>query len=165
MSNFFQEMMSGLSEQNQFDVSQFYQTSPSPLNPYSYGGDPRGFPGDKLYAEIIRAQTADYVQKFAPVEDALAASITPTGTTSLEGDLSRTREAVTGAGLNVAGQRNRSLERLGVSDNSGYSNQNANVSALVGGLNDTRMRDSDRRDALLLGTTTSLGQKARGNRQ
>ena len=165
MSNFYLEMMNGLNPESQEAMGNFFQRGNYPggrINPYAYTGmDRRENPGDKLYADIIRAQTADYMRKFAPVEDALAASITPTGTTSLEGDLTRTREAVMGAGLNIQGQQGRSMERLGVADNSGYSNQNANISALVGGLNDTRLRDSDRRDALLTGTTTALGQKAR----
>ena len=76
--------------------------------------NPKDAPGDKLFADIIRAQTTDYETRFAPFEDALAGMITRTGTTNLAGDLERTRGAITGAAQNVQGMANRSAERLGI---------------------------------------------------
>lgn len=129
-------------------------------NRYNHLGRTKN-PGDKLYADLVRAQTQDYLNRFAPIEDELVGSITATGTTSLEGDLERTQQAVLGAGMNVQGQQNRSMERLGLYGNSAIGNGNDTVGALVGGLNDTRLRDSDRRMQLLTGVGGAVAQRAR----
>ena len=102
------------------------------------------------------------MQRFAPIEQQLVDTITPTGTTYLEGDLARTRESVLGAGMNVQGQQNRSMERLGLYGNSAIGSGNDTVGALVGGLNQTRMADEDRRMALLTGIGGVSAQRARG---
>lgn len=134
------------------------------IHPYAYRNTSRrDAPGDQLYADIVRAQTQDYLNRFAPVEDFLAGQITATGTQSLQGDLDRTRSAVLGAGTNVAAQQGRAMERFGVQRNANLANQNSTVSALVGGLNDTRLRDEDRRMALLTGGVGALSQKARSS--
>ena len=167
----FEQYIDALSPENRAAVSQFYgvgYASPDNpyrnINPFAYSGmDRRDAPGDQLYADIIRAQTEDYLNRFAPVEDFLARQITPTGTQSLQGDLDRTRQSVLGAGLNVRAQQGRAMERLGVASNPGLANQNATVSALVGGLNDTRLRDQDRRMALLTGGVGAISQKARSS--
>lgn len=169
--NEFENYLNRLGPENAQAVGDFYgYNSQSQSNPYSmlgyktYTTDPRGYPGDEMFADITRAQTADYRNRFVPVEDFLAGQITPTGTQSLQGDLDRTRSSIIGAGANVAGQQNRSMERFGVTNNMGTANQNSTVGALVGGLNDTRMRDQDRRSSILTGTGGSLAQKARGQR-
>ena len=70
------------------------------INPYRYSGmNPKDSPGDKLFADIMWAQTR-LRDSLAPFE-ALAAMITRTGTTNLAGDLERTRGAITGAAQNV----------------------------------------------------------------
>lgn len=130
-------------------------------NRYNHLGRTKN-PGDKLFADLIRAQTRDYQQRFAPVERELVDMITPTGTTALEGDLDRTRQAVMAAGMNVQGQQNRSMERLGIYGDSAIGNGNDTVGALVGGLNDTRMRDADRRNQVLYGVGSGVAQRARG---
>lgn len=133
------------------------------IDPFAYSGlAPDENPGDKLYADLTRAQTLDYLQRFAPIEQQLVDTITPTGTTYLEGDLARTRESVLGAGMNVQGQQNRSMERLGLYGNSAIGSGNDTVGALVGGLNQTRMADEDRRMALLTGIGGVSAQRARG---
>jgi hypothetical protein len=119
-------------------------------------------PADKLYADLIRAQTADYEKRFAPIERFMADQITATGTKSLEGDLTRTRQAVLQAGANVEGQQQRAMERMGIGYSPASQNNQSTVSSLVGGLNDTRMRDADRRQAMLSGNLGALSQKARG---
>jgi len=130
------------------------------INPYRYSGmDSRESPGDQLLADLIRAQTQDYQTRFAPIENMLASSITRTGTTFLEGDLERTREAVMGASQNVQGMANRTAERLGI--NSTQMDPNNTTSTLVGGLNETRMRDSDRRLQLLTGGLSGITQNVR----
>ena len=169
----FQAYMMALNPDAASQVSAFYglpqsggtgQSKPfARIDPFAYSSlDPEENPGDKLYADIVRAQTEDYLQRFAPVERQLGAAITPTGTTYLEGDLARTRESVLGAGMNVQGQQNRSMERLGLYGNSAIGSGNDTVGALVGGLNQTRIADEDRRMALLTGVSSVSGQRARG---
>ena len=132
------------------------------INPFAYSGmSRRDAPADQLYADLIRAQTQDYLNRFVPIENELAASITSTGTTYIDDDLERTRGAVLGSAQNVEGQANRRMGRFGLYGDSGIANSNATVSALVGGINDTYMRDRDRRDALLTGGISQLSQKAR----
>lgn len=125
--------------------------------------DKKENPADKLYADLIRAQTRDYETRFAPVERYLADQITATGTKSLAGDLTRTRGAVLGANTNVEGQQQRAMARMGLNYTPASQNNMGTVGALVGGLNDTRLRDSDRRAAMLSGNLGALSQKARGS--
>ena len=125
--------------------------------------DKKENPADKLYADLIRAQTRDYETRFAPVEQYLANQITATGTRSLQGDLSRTRGAVLGANTNVEGQQQRAMARMGLNYTPATQDNMGTVGALVGGLNDTRLRDSDRRAAMLSGNLGALSQKARGS--
>ena len=159
----FEAYMALLSPDTAAQVSSFYSNSYERINPYRYRGMSReDFPGDRLFADLIRAQTQDYQQRFAPIERDLVGMITPTGTTALEGDLDRTRQAVMGAGTNVQGQQNRSMERLGIYGDSAIGNGNDTVGALVGGLNDTRMRDADRRMQILYGVGGGVAQRARG---
>ena len=118
-------------------------------------------PGDKLYADLIRAQTEDYIRRYAPVENFLANEITATGTGALQGDLERTRQAVLGADQNVQGMQQRSMNRMGLSYAPSVNEGQSMVGTLVGGLNDTRLRDQDRRQALLTGSLSGISQKAR----
>ena len=132
------------------------------IDPFAYRGmSRRDAPADRLFADLIRAQTADYLNRFVPIEQDLAESITETGTTFIDDDLERTRGAVLGSAQNVEGQANRRMGRFGLYGDSGIANSNATVSALVGGINDTYMRDRDRRDALLMGGIGALSQRAR----
>lgn len=134
---------------------------------YNYQNiDPSAYLDDKkegasrLFADIIRAQTQDYLTRFAPIEDYLASTITRTGTTFLEGDMNRTREAIMDGAQSARGQYTRQFERYGVAGRQ-LDNTNATTSALVGGMNDTRDRDVDRKIALLGGGLGSIAQKAR----
>lgn len=120
-------------------------------------------PADKLYADLIRAQTQDYQARYAPVEDYMANQITATGTRALAGDLRRTENSVLGASANVGGQQQRAMARMGLSAPSSTPNNQSTIGALVGGMNDTRVRDSDRRQAILNGNLGSISQKARGS--
>lgn len=147
---------------NAMDVNGTYNPNNpyASINPYRYAGmDVKEGPGDRLLADLIRAQTRDYNARFAPIENMLAASITRTGTTFLPQELERTREAFTGAAQNVQGMSNRAADRLGVQG--AQMSQNSATSALVGGLNETRQRDSDRRLELLTGGLSGLTQAAR----
>lgn len=134
------------------------------LNVNSYMGDD-DFGGQRLFADVIRQQTDDYMNRFAPIENALANSITPTGTTFLESDLQRTREGITGGIANAEGQLSRSQARYGAVRRSPEDRSQEAMSALVGGLNDTRARDSDRRMAVLSGGLGDLATKARSPQQ
>lgn len=132
------------------------------VNRYDHLGK-KDNPADKLYADLIRAQTQDYMTRFAPVENFMAGQITSTGTKSLAGDLARTRGAVLGANTNVEGQQQRAMARMGLNYTPATQDNMGTVGALVGGLNDTRLRDSDRREAILSGSLGALSQKARGS--
>tara|TARA_R110002050_G_scaffold143364_2_gene268549 strand:+ start:1745 stop:2263 length:519 start_codon:yes stop_codon:yes gene_type:complete len=153
-------------------VSQFYGMrqygSYDPNNPYSGLSTSAGYGdngGDDLYADLIRAQTRDYNQRFAPIENFLAGQITATGTKSLGDDLARTRSSSLGAVANVQGQQNRSMGRMGLANTSNIANSTTAVGGLVGGLNDTRLRDTDRRNSILSGSMSGISQKARSTGQ
>tara|TARA_B100000780_G_C21117515_1_gene452295 strand:+ start:2484 stop:3005 length:522 start_codon:yes stop_codon:yes gene_type:complete len=173
MANEMHQYMSMLSGETQREVGNFYGMggygqSYDPNNPYSglrtsagYGDDA----GDDLYADLIRAQTRDYNQRFAPIENFMAGQITATGTKSLGDDLARTRSSSLGAVANVQGQQNRSMGRMGLSNTSNIANSTTAVGGLVGGLNDTRLRDTDRRNSILSGSMSGVSQKARSTGQ
>ena len=105
----FQAYMMALNPETAAQVGSFYGypqggNAYSQINPYAYsdlGRDEN--PADKLYADMFRAQTQDYMNRFAPVENDLISRITPTGTTSLAGDLERTQQAVLGCGDECTG--------------------------------------------------------------
>lgn len=132
----------------------------SSINPYGYSTDPKDMGGDQLYADLIRAQTNDYMTRYAPVENFLASETTATGTKALAGDMERTRQGVMGASRNVQGQQNRAMERFGLSGNNYDKNNMSTASALIGGLNDTRAADVDRRTQLLGGSLSGIAQRA-----
>lgn len=129
-----------------------------------YMGDD-DFGGQRLFADVIQRQTEDYLKRFAPIENALAQSITPTGTTYLQDDLQRSREGIAGGIANAQGQMERNQARYGAVTRVGEDMSQEGVSAMVGGLNDTRARDSDRRMAVLGGGLSDLGAKARAPQQ
>ncbi len=164
----FEEYLRHLNEDNRQIVSEFYGRGGSPGNPYrnlnvnAYDHlAAKRFPGDKLYADVVRAQTQDYLQRFAPIEDQLAASITPTGTTYLDQDLLNTRRAFASGSANVLGQMSRQNERFGITNAQPSGFENQAVGAMVGGINDTYLRDRDRRQALLTGGLGAIAQNAR----
>ena len=132
----------------------------SSINPYGYSTNPKDMGGDQLYADLIRAQTQDYMTRYAPVENFLASEITATGTKALAGDMQRTRQGIMGASRNVQGQQNRAMERFGLSGDQYDRNNMSTASALVGGLNDTRAADVDRRTQLLGGSLSGIAQRA-----
>lgn len=132
----------------------------SGINPYGYSTNPEDMGGDQLYADLIRAQTQDYLTRYAPVENFLASEITATGTKSLAGDMQRTRQGIMGASRNVQGQQNRAMERFGLSGEQFNSNNMSTASTLVGGLNATRAADVDRRTQLLGGSLSGIAQRA-----
>ena len=150
-------------------VSRFYgMGSYNSSNPYANIRTNAGYgenAGDELYADLIRAQTRDYNQRFAPIENFLAGQITATGTKSLGDDLARTRSSSLGAVANAQGQQGRSMGRMGLTNTSNIANSTTAVGGLVGGLNDTRLRDTDRRTSILSGSMSGISQKARGTGQ
>jgi hypothetical protein len=99
------------------------------------------------------------------MENFLAGQITATGTKSLAGDLERTRSNIGGAVTNVQGQQDRNMARMGLQNTSNIANSTTAVGGLVGGLNDTRLRDSDRRQSILSGSLSGIAQKARSTGQ
>jgi hypothetical protein len=166
----FKDYLSRLNPDITGEVGSFYgtgETNPySNINPnrYAYMAK-KDMPGDKLYADLIRAQTRDYNQRFAPIENFMAGQITATGTKSLGADLDRTRSNMGSAVTNVQGQQNRDMARMGLQGNSNVANSTTAVGGLVGGLNDTRLRDADRRQSILSGSLSGISQKARSTGQ
>ena len=133
----------------------------SNINPNAYSGSaPEEMGGDKLYADLIRAQTKDYLTRYAPVENFLASEVTTTGTKSLAGDMQRTRQAVLGSSQNVQGMQDRGMERFGLSNAPSNQNTMSTVSTMVGGLNATKAADVDRRTELLTGSIGGIAQRA-----
>ena len=166
----FGDYLSQLSPDIAGEVGSFYGTGEtnaySNINPNSYAYmKKKDMPGDKLYADLIRAQTQDYNQRFAPIENFMAGQITATGTKSLDADLDRTRSNMGSSVTNVQGQQNRDMGRMGLQGNSNVANSTTAVGGLVGGLNDTRLRDSDRRQSLLSGSLSGISTKARSTGQ
>ena len=161
----FNQFLTYLNPETASEVSSFYNPNNpyASINPSQYSHiDRKHMPADQLYADLIRAQTRDYNARFAPVENFLAGQITATGTQSLAGDLERTRSNMGSAVTNVQGQQNRDMSRMGLQGTGNFANSTIAVGGLVGGLNDTRLRDADRRLAILTGAPTAIGQKARG---
>jgi len=160
------DYMMQLSERSAYEVGNFYGYSAgnpyAAINPNKYNYmKKKDMPGDKLYADLIRAQTQDYNQRFAPIENFMAGQITATGTKSLGADLDRTRSNVGTAITNVQGQQDRNMGRMGLQGTTNMANSTTAVGGLVGGLNDTRLRDADRRQSLLSGSLSGISQKAR----
>jgi hypothetical protein len=169
-SNAFTNYLAQLDPEISGVVGNFYGYSPdnpyAQINPYKYSYmDAKDQPGDQLYADLIRAQTQDYNQRFAPIENFMAGQLTATGTKSLEGDLANTRENMNAAAANVQSQQNRNMGRMGLQNTGNVFNSLTAVGGLVGGLNDTRLRDSDRRQSILSGSLSGISQKARSTGQ
>jgi len=169
-SNVFTNYLAQLDPEISGIVGNFYGYSPdnpyAQINPYKYNHlNATKQPGDQLYADLIRAQTQDYNQRFAPIENFMAGQITATGTKSLEGDLANTRENMNAAAANVQSQQNRNMGRMGLQNTGNVSNSLTAVGGLVGGLNDTRLRDADRRQSILSGSLSGISQKARSTGQ
>ena len=129
------------------------------INPNAYLGDEKEG-ASRLFADVIRAQTQDYLTRFAPIEDFLAGSITQKGTTFLEGDMQRTQDAIRQGAQSARDQYTRRFERYGVAGRQ-LDNNLAETSAMVGGMNDARDRDVDRKIALLGGGLGSISMKSR----
>ena len=136
-----------------------YNNNNNYINPNSYMGDDKEG-ASRLFADIISAQTQDYLNRFAPIEDYLAGTITQKGTTFLEGDMARTQAAIREGAQSARDQYTRRFERYGIAGRQ-LDNSLAETSAMVGGMNDTRDRDVDRKIALLGGGLGSIAQKAR----
>jgi len=165
----FGRLMDEVNGYNPFNPNRSYGSSSNPyanINPNRYNNlDRDENPGDKLYADLIRAQTEDYNQRFAPLERFMADQITATGTKSLAGDLMRTRQNIGTAVGTAQGQSNRDMARMGLQNTGNIANSTSAVGGLVGGLNDTRLRDADRRQSILSGSLSGISQKARSTGQ
>jgi len=169
-SNAFTNYLAQLDPEISGIVGHFYGYSPenpyAQINPYKYSCvDAEDQPGDQLYADLIRAQTQDYNQRFAPIENFMAGQITATRAKSFGADLDRTRSNMGRAVTNVQGQQNRDMARMGLQGNGNIANSTTAVGGLVGGLNDTRLRDADRRQSILSGSLSGISQKARSTGQ
>ena len=163
MTDFLENLMRDPNVNNFYGNQPYDRNDPyANLNPYAYSGmSPEDMPADKLYAQLTRMQLRDYQERFQPSEDFLASQITATGTgrgCAVRGGGRRD------AGQLARGQSNRFRERYGLSAAPRTTGDaNATASALVGGLNMTRARDSDRQQALLTGGLGGIAQQARNS--
>jgi hypothetical protein len=168
-SQFWNQDVASFYDFGDLDEGSMYRklVSKTPTSSTYKGIDPTAYRDDKkqgaqrLYADVIKAQQQDYMTRFAPIENMLASEITATGTKSLGADMARTRAAITGAAKNYQGQANRAQQRYGLTNTQQVANSNETVSAMVGGMNDTRLRDSSRRLELLGGGMSGIATKAR----
>ena len=142
-----------------------YTFNPPPPSTYSNlvvrerYGDTGSIAAADTRANIIKEKFNDYLNRFAPVEDRLVNEVMNQGA-GLNLDLARSRDAITGAAINVQGQAARDRQRLGLSGSADPNVSNNLVSDLVGGLRDTRMRARDRQMSLMSGTAnTAVGAK------
>lgn len=151
--------------QNLYGNPSTYTFNPAPPATYSNlvvrerHGDTGSIAAADTRANIIKEQFNDYLNRFAPVEDRLVNEVMNQGA-GLNLDLARSRDAITGAAMNVQGQAARDRQRLGLSGSADPNVSNNLVSDLVGGLRDTRMRARDRQMSLMSGTAnTAVGAK------
>lgn len=115
------------------------------IDPFAYRGDKKEG-ASRLAADVIRAQYADYENRFQPIEDLGIGLITKDGTKDLEYDLARTRDTITSTAENLEGQQARALGRFGLQGaGRGIANSIETTGALVGGLNAARLADEERR--------------------
>jgi hypothetical protein len=131
-----------------------YTAPDSPYNsidPYTYQFDQKKG-ASKLSADVIRAQYADYMQRFAPIEDFAVGLLRDRGTADGVYDIARARESITNAGMNLQGQQERAMGRYGLNmTGNNISTSNQVTGATVGGLNAARFADEERRLAMLGG--------------
>jgi hypothetical protein len=110
-----------------------------------------------LNAAITRAQYDDYERRFMPIEDMAVGLLKGRNTADLPFDLARTQQSIAGAAENFQGQQERSQSRYGLKSKMGVTNTVDLAGAMVGGLNQTKLADEDRRMGLLAGVGGSKG--------
>ena len=137
------------------------QSSYGGINTYVSPKDKEG--AQKLNAEVIRAQYADYESRFQPLEDMATGLLTEKGTKDLPLELERTKQAIGGVVGNIQGQQERAMERFGQTSKArAIDTSPAAAGAMVGGLNKAVMDDEERRMKLLGGGTSAVSEAARG---
>lgn len=121
------------------------------VNPFAYAND-RKTGAQQLAADVARAQFADYLSRFAPIEDFAVRSLRPDGTMDGEFDVARSRQAVLNAGANLQGQQERAMGRYGLAmTDRGIAGSNEVTGGVVSGMNQARVADADRRLQMLGG--------------
>lgn len=139
-----------------------YQSAP---NAYaSVNTDTTGKDGaQRVNADVIRAQYADYERRFQPIENMAIGLLTESGTKDLPLDLARTRQTIGGVFGNVQGQQDRAMERFGQTNKArDITGSNAEAGTMVAGLNTATFADEERRMKLLGGGSTSAASVVRG---
>lgn len=133
-----------------------------PINPRAYSDDKKKG-ASRLSADVIRAQYQDYMERFAPIEDFAVGQLTDRGTKDGIYDLARAQNAITNAGMNLQGQQERAMGRYGLAmTGNNIAGSNQVTGAMVGGLNQARFADEERRLALLGGGAGGPSMGAQG---
>lgn len=112
-------------------------------------------------AELARAEFEDYKSRYLPLEESLIQAVGTDYQKSVDQDLSRTRTAVTGAFRGAEAQQDRNAGRYGLAAQPAAYDM-AETSAMVGGLNSTRIQGEDRRLALLSGGMNAISKTRAG---
>lgn len=141
------------------------------INPDSYnsGGYFNVSPGygkkqaDQTMANLARAEYADYLRRFAPVEDALLATIDRTTYNNevANRDRLRTAYSIGNAFDRSAGMEQRRMGRYGLQYQDDGDMQMREVSSMVGGLNSTTRAATDRRNALIGGGLNQIATESK----
>jgi len=132
------------------------------VNPYAYSTNKKDG-AQKLSADVIRAQYADYQNRFAPIEDFAVRAIRPNGTMDGQFDVARSRQAVLDAGANLQGQQQRAMGRYGLQMTApNIATSNEVTGGVVAGMNQARMADADRRLQMLGGGAGAGAASTRG---
>ena len=131
----------------------------------AYGNiDPSAYSWDKkqgasqLAADVQRAQYQDYLNRFAPIENYAVNQLRGRQTADLGYDLARANQSVMNAGMNMAGQQERSLGRYGLQyKGPTTADRNDITGGRVAAMNQARMADEQRALNLMAGGTGNGG--------
>lgn len=131
----------------------------------AYGNiDPSAYSWDKkqgasqLAADVQRAQYQDYLNRFAPIENYAVNQLRGRQTADLGYDLARANQSVMNAGMNMAGQQERSLGRYGLQyKGPTTADRNDITGGRVSAMNQARMADEQRALNLMAGGTGNGG--------
>lgn len=129
------------------------------INPGLYLTDKK-HGASNLSAAVQRAQYADYLSRFAPVEDYAVKSLTNNGknTADLQFDLNRAKATAVGAGINMQGQQERAMGRYGLQyKGPNIAESKETTGSAVAAMNQARLADESRALSLLGGSNAQGG--------
>lgn len=129
------------------------------INPNAYLGDKK-HGASNLAAAVQRAQYADYLSRFAPIENFAVNSLTNGGknTVDLQYDLNRAKSSAVNAGLNMQGQQERAVGRYGLQyKGPNIAESKETTGSAVAAMNQARLADEARALSLVGGSAKQGG--------